>query len=393
MNRNLKLFSAYLVLIRLDFWMPVFFLYFSSLFTLERVLLLEAVYYLSVVLLEVPSGYFSDRIGRKWALVVAALAGTASGAIFAATTNFTAFCAAQFFYAMFMAFNSGSDTSLLYDTLKAQNREGEILKVEATAHSKSLFFGAFASVAGGAVALLGFRWAYVLSALAYAAATAVALSFEEPPKTGSAPEATIVKQLGACRARLSSTALKWIFLFYVGRTIFDHIPYEFFQPYLGFVTGAAWLPLVAGVHLAVTKLVSSGFARKASSMERKWGTVSVLLFTHVIVTALILLMAAWVHPVVVFLLLLRNIPHGLGQSVVNAAIHPRVGSGLRATYLSLQSLAGRLAFAATLCALAGWTGTGTAASQPALARILYGMAAFSALWFIGLWAVRPKTLA
>ncbi len=127
-------------------------------------------------------------------------------------------------------------------------------------------------------------------------------------------------------------------------------------------------------------------------METKWGTASVLLFTHAIVTGLILLMAVWVHPVVVFLLLLRNIPHGLGQPVVNAAIHPRVDSGLRATYLSLQSLAGRLAFAATLCALAGWTETGTAASPTALARILYAMAACSALWFTGLWVVRPKGL-
>lgn len=392
MKRNLKLYSAYLVLIRLDFWMPVFFLYFISLFTLERVLFLEAVYYISVVALEIPSGYFSDRFGRKWALFTAAAAGTASGAIFAATTDFTAFCAAQFFYAMFMAFNSGSDTSLLYDTLKAQSREGEILKVEASAHSKSLFFGAFASLMGGAAALWGFRWAYALSAGTYAAAAVVALSFEEPPKTGSAAQSSLLKQLGACRARLSNTTLKWIFLFYVGRTVFDHIPYEFFQPYLGFVTGAAWLPLVAGTHLAATKLISSGFARKASIMKTKWGTASVLLFTHVIVTGLILLMAVWVHPIVVFLLLLRNIPHGLGQPVLNAAIHPRVDSGLRATYLSLQSLAGRLAFAATLFALAGWTGGGTAASHPALARILYVMAAFSALWFAGLWATRPKEL-
>ncbi len=389
MRRNLKLYPAYLILTRLNFWMPVFFLYFSSLFTLERVLLLEAVYYIAVVLLEVPSGYFSDRVGRKWSLVAAALAGAVSGIIFASTRSFSAFCLAQIFFAGFMAFNSGSDTSLLYDTLKAEGREGEMLPLEASAHSKSLFFAAFGAVLGGAAALRGFHLAYALSAGAFFLAAGVALAFEEPPKTGEAPEDTMLKQISACRARLGDSTLKWIFLFYVGRTIFDHIPYEFFQPYIGFALGAAYLPLILGAHLALTKLVSSVFARRAAVWVESWGTTSVLLFTHATITTLILLMALWVHPVVVVLLLLRNIPHGLGQPIMNAAVHPRVGSGLRATYFSLQSLVGRLAFAGVLAALSWWTDPGVGSSQPVLARLMLVMGILSAVWLLGLAAKQP----
>ncbi len=390
MRRNLGLFPVYLILTRLNIWMPVFFLYFSSLFTLERVLLLEAVYYISVVLLEVPSGYFSDRFGRKWALVVAAAAGAVSGILFATTNSFPAFCLAQAFFAGFMAFNSGSDTSLLFDTLKAEGREKEILPVESRAHSKSLFFAAFGSVLGGATALWGFHLAYALSAVVFLAATAVALAFKEPPKTGEAAEKTMLKQIGACRRRLGDSTLKWIFFFYVGRTIFEHIPYEFFQPYIGFVLGAAHLPLILGAHLAVTKLISSFFAKKAAAWVDSWGTAPVLLFTHASTTALILLMALWVHPVVVALLLLRNIPHGLGQPVMNAAVHPRVGSGLRATYFSLQSLVGRLAFAGALAALSWWTGPGVESSQPVLARLMLVMGLLSGVWLLGLAVGRPK---
>lgn len=390
MRRNLSLFPAYLVLLRLNFWTPIFFLYFISLFTLERVLLLEAVYYISVVLLEVPSGYFSDRFGRKWALVVAALAGAISGILFAATRSFPAFCLAQFFFAISMAFNSGSDTALLYDTLKAEGRESEMLPLEASAHSKSLFFGAFASLIGGAAALWGFHLAYAISAGAFLLAAAVALAFTEPPKTGEAVENTMLKQIGACRRRLQDSTLLWIFFFYVGRTVFEHIPYEFFQPYIGFALGAAHLPLVLGAHLAVTMLVSSLFAKKAAAWVKSWGTAPVLLFTHASTTALILLMALWVHPVVVVLLLLRNIPHGLGQPVMNAAVHPRIGSGLRATYFSLQSLVGRLAFAGVLAALSLWTGPGVESSQPVLARLMLVMGILSGVWLLGLAMGRPK---
>ncbi|PCI35972.1 MAG: MFS transporter, partial [Elusimicrobia bacterium] len=78
---NLRLFPIYLVLIRLDFWLPVFFLYFNSLFSFQHVLALEAIYYAAVVLLEIPSGYYSDRVGRKRALLTAAAAGAISGVI------------------------------------------------------------------------------------------------------------------------------------------------------------------------------------------------------------------------------------------------------------------------------------------------------------------------
>ena len=46
-------------------WITVFFLYMSQTLPLEQVISLSAVYYLSVFVLEVPSGYFSDRIGRR----------------------------------------------------------------------------------------------------------------------------------------------------------------------------------------------------------------------------------------------------------------------------------------------------------------------------------------
>ena len=50
-------------------WITVFFLYMSQSLPLDQVIQLSAVYYFSVFVLEVPSGYFSDRIGRRTTLV------------------------------------------------------------------------------------------------------------------------------------------------------------------------------------------------------------------------------------------------------------------------------------------------------------------------------------
>jgi len=55
-------------------WLPIFFLFFSQYLTLAEVIALEAVYYIAVVLAEVPSGYFSDRFGRRRTLLLSCVA-------------------------------------------------------------------------------------------------------------------------------------------------------------------------------------------------------------------------------------------------------------------------------------------------------------------------------
>ncbi|PIP84549.1 MAG: hypothetical protein CO113_01470 [Elusimicrobia bacterium CG_4_9_14_3_um_filter_62_55] len=390
---NIRYFRAYLVLIRLDFWMPVFFLYFARMFSLDRVLALEAIYYAAVVLFEVPSGYFSDRFGRKLTLVTAAIAGAFSGMVFATCSTFAAFAGAQVLYAVFMAFNSGSDTSLLYDSLKAEGREAEMLDVEADAHSKSFFFGALAAICAGTAAYFGgFRTVYFISGATYAGAALLACRFTEPPMTGQPPEKTMLAQLGVCVRAMRERALLWIFAFYVGRTVFEHIPYEFFQPYLSFVVPHQWIALAAGAHLALTKFVSAYIATRASRAAARWGTARVLLFVNGVVTALILLMGLWVHWIVVVLLLGRQVAHGLGETVMNAAIHPRIGSRIRATYLSLQSLAGRLAFSASLGALSWWAGPGADTAPQVLSKMLLAMGAFGAAWLAALAWTSPAEL-
>ena len=62
-------------------------------------------------------------------------------------------------------------------------------------------------------------------------------------------------------------------------------------------------------------------------------------------------MAALLHPVIALLLLLRGVPGALTRAPLNEAVGPLVPSQMRATYLSLQSLVGRLSYAAVLVGL------------------------------------------
>ena len=71
--RNAALYPWYAGLFNCFFWMPVFFLFFNEHLTVAQVLRLEAIYYVAVVVLEVPSGFFSDVVGRKPTLLLSSL--------------------------------------------------------------------------------------------------------------------------------------------------------------------------------------------------------------------------------------------------------------------------------------------------------------------------------
>ena len=91
LERNVRLLPWLAFFRSLLAWIPVYFLFFSKHLPLEEVLLLEAIYYFSNVILEVPSGSFSDRFGRRRSLLVAMVAQTGGCILIASTSSFAFF--------------------------------------------------------------------------------------------------------------------------------------------------------------------------------------------------------------------------------------------------------------------------------------------------------------
>ena len=92
MSRNVALYPLYVAFFGTMAWIPIFFLFFSQHLSLEQVLQLEAIYYVSVVLLEVPSGYFSDVVGRRATLLVSTIAMSFAYGCFLIADTFFALC-------------------------------------------------------------------------------------------------------------------------------------------------------------------------------------------------------------------------------------------------------------------------------------------------------------
>lgn len=157
-RRNIPLFIAFRVLFNARFYYPILGVLFLDLgLTLEQYALLNVVWAVAIVTLEIPSGALADLIGRKRMVVLAAVFMVVELGIF----SFAPAGNASLFFALLVvnrllsgaaeAAASGADEALAYDSMAADGRVGEWPNVLATLMrwQSGAFF--VAMVAGGAL--------------------------------------------------------------------------------------------------------------------------------------------------------------------------------------------------------------------------------------------------
>ncbi len=93
--------------------------------SLTQILLLQGILSVSMVLMEYPSGYISDRIGYRAALNLASLLGIIGWGLYTVSSSFIHVMAAEIILGTSLAFVSGSDSALLYETLKQNSSEAD----------------------------------------------------------------------------------------------------------------------------------------------------------------------------------------------------------------------------------------------------------------------------
>ncbi len=343
--------------------MPVFFLYFGSKVNLSQVLLLESIYYAGVFVFEVPSGYFSDRIGRKPTLVVAAAALVLAYFGFWMSTEFWHLAVAQVLLAIGLAFNSGTDTVFHLDTLTDLGRESEYGPREARISRLVFLAGAASALGGGLLASVDLSWAYIASGLMASVALGASLFFKEPKKATT--PAGVFSSLRSCYSatfRIGSTlpSLWWLAAFWVCAVVVNHLPYEFYQPYFESLSrqglwSASKTPIFAGAHAAIVQLIAAFIAGGSILFARRVGLKRVLVASMAL-QAMVMTSMMLSSPVIAAALAFRSVPRALQDAPIREAITPLVPPHVRATYLSLLSLVGRFGFSGVLILLAWWSG-------------------------------------
>ena len=95
--------------------MPIIVLFFQDNgLNLQEIMILQACYSLSVGLMEIPSGYAADVLGRRKTLILGCILAFIGFSIFSISYNFWWFLLAEIFLGLGNSFISGADTALMY---------------------------------------------------------------------------------------------------------------------------------------------------------------------------------------------------------------------------------------------------------------------------------------
>ena len=185
-NRNVRLYPWFVFCRSLFFWQAVWFLFFQSKLTPAEAILLYAVYDISTMIFEVPSGYMSDRLGRKLTLILSAGLGAFCCFFFIFGTDFLAFALGNLMLGASMALASGTESALLFETLKAAGRENEIEDQEIRAWRFSFSAAAISALGGGLMAYGDYLSVFYATMLAQACALIVVFFIKPPAPAVSA---------------------------------------------------------------------------------------------------------------------------------------------------------------------------------------------------------------
>jgi MFS family permease len=165
-SRNIKILTWQGLLIGFSLWAPIAAIYFSkvsgsymlglSIFTIANI---------SGAIFEIPTGIFSDMIGRKYTTMLGGLAYTLSGVAYAVGLNFWWLVLGAMLGGLGRSFYSGNNDALLYDSLNKSTQRDDLAKYMGKISSVEQWALGVSAVIGGIVASYSFGLVMWLSVI------------------------------------------------------------------------------------------------------------------------------------------------------------------------------------------------------------------------------------
>ncbi len=180
-----NIWKIYLYKFLSEFWVivPILIPYYEfNRLNSTQIFTIQAAYALSIMLLEIPSGYLADVIGRKKTLILGAFFLPIGIGVYVSTHTFFSFILAEFIIAVANSMRSGCDSAFLYDTLLQLKEESEYKKLEGKSFYYTRVGTAISSILGGAVALISLHVPFYINIATSLMMLPIALSLTEPQR-------------------------------------------------------------------------------------------------------------------------------------------------------------------------------------------------------------------
>lgn len=348
---SVEKYYAYKATKAVEFYRPVMYLYLLSQgLSFTQITILEALYNLTTVVGEVPTGYIGDRVGRRNSLLIGtALISMTLVAIGLAST-FAMLAALWVCWSVGYNFRSGSEDAWLYDTITDELTADQFAHVWGRGQSIALLIGVGASIVGGYLAGIDLAYPFFVAAAITALGVPILLSLTEPATYEATPtdDLTIHQTLGIVRRALGQRNLRSFILYYY--MLFAAVLYLasiFVQPVfetvvLDFGVAESKVEGLLGWYFAAISLLGAGLSYWSGTIKEHIG---IRTWFHGLPFAVAgALIAAYFVPALalVVLLLTRSVAD-VTRALASQYVNDRVGTAGRATVLSAMAMVSGLA--------------------------------------------------
>lgn len=313
--------------------------------SLTQILLLQGILSVVMVVMEYPSGYISDRIGYRVSLTMASLLGMAGWGIYTVATTFAHVMAAEILLGISLAFISGSDSALLYETLKADGSERDYARHQGRMSGFAQGGEALGAVFAGVIYAYAPVLPFILQVGVWLLALLLTRSMVEPTRIVATPASHLAEALHSARyAFVENKSLRYNILLNSFLGIASFYPVWLIQPYMQ-QTGVplTWFGPVWSVANLTVAIFSLASHRVTGYLGERF---MVLLFLVLIVVGYFGLGTTGGVWGFLFYYLLTSMRGLRGPMMLNLT-QKECPSANRAGILSLQSLCFRLLFVCT----------------------------------------------
>jgi len=353
LESNIRKFYAFQMLRNLAFFLPIIVLFWQDNgLSMTEIMILQSIGAISFVLLEVPTGYFADIFGRKKSLVFSGFFLFGAALAYALGRCFYQFLIAEVLWVFGFSLISGSDSALIFDTLKDLKRGSEYKKIWGHSVFLALIAIAVANILGGFIGKVNFRLTFYLMLPFLALLIPISLSLHEPTrhklifKRGYLWELLRVMKYSL----LQNKKLRWLLLYSGIAYAFNQSALWFYQPYFSL----SGLKIVQfGFIFASFQIVAAVSSKYAYKIEKKLGEKYSLIMLIVLIGVSFLLMGNFVFLFSFTFAFLQQFVRGFSKVVITDYINKLTESEIRATILSAKNMIGQLIYS-IIIPFAGW---------------------------------------
>lgn len=321
--------------------MPIIVIFFqeNDLSTTE-IMILQAVYSLTIAILEIPSGFFADSYGRKNSILISTFFSFIGYIILSTYSGFNQYLLAEILLGIGGSLISGADSAIIYDTLIELDDEDSYTKIEGKNYAIGNFSEAIAGILGGFLAISSIYLPIYIQTFVIMLSIPIAFSLVEPKRTFKIAT-TLNSILNIVKDTfIHNKKLKWYIIYSSAMGMTTLSVAWFVQPFLSTID----MPLTYfGIIWAGLNII----AGLTSYYSYIFHNSKILIYISIYMTISLICLGLNISVYGLFFIALVYLFRGIITPHLRNLININTTSERRATVLSLRSFMIRLSFALT----------------------------------------------